>query len=117
MDTYDEMIDLCEQYIHEIKNGEWQESSFLHFIEKWDQLKELISSDGIGVRSDKEREQEVTRCQTLMVLYQSIIDEMERQLSRLGSEVKGVRQSKRIMNAYQGIGRIDQVAYYFDEKN
>ncbi|GAC41328.1 flagellar protein FliT [Paenibacillus popilliae] len=116
MDIYDEMIDICEQYLLEVKNSEWQESTFFNFSVKWDRLKELIPSNEIGARSDKEREQEVIRCQTLMNLYQSIMDQMEIQLSRLGSEMKGARQSKRIINAYQGMGRIDQIAFYFDEK-
>ncbi|NGP58752.1 flagellar protein FliT [Paenibacillus thiaminolyticus] len=114
--TYDEMIDLCQQYILEIKEREWQDSSFLHFTEKWDQLKEYISSGDTEMLTEEERNQEAIRCQTLQVLYQSIIDRIERQISQLGSQVQGVRQSKTIMNAYQGMGRIDQVAYYFDEK-
>ncbi|CAH8767401.1 hypothetical protein [Paenibacillus dendritiformis] len=114
--TYDEMIDLCQQYILEIKDHEWQDSTFLLFVEKWDQLKESISSADAGVLTKEERNQEAVRCQTLQVLYQSIIDRIERQISQLGSQVQGVRQSKTIMNAYQGMGRVDQVAYYFDEK-
>ncbi|PZM67292.1 flagellar protein FliT [Paenibacillus dendritiformis] len=116
LDIYDEMIDLCQQYILDIKEGEWQDSAFLAFVEKWDQLKESISSVDPGMLTKEERNQEAIRCQTLQVLYQSIIDRIERQISQLGSQVQGVRQSKTIMNAYQGMGRVDQVAYYFDEK-
>ncbi|BFH11229.1 flagellar protein FliT [Paenibacillus melissococcoides] len=116
LDIYDEMIDLCEHYILELKEREWQDSTFLQFVEKWDQLKESISSADAGVLTKEERNQEAVRYQTLQVLYQSIIDRIERQISQLGSQVQGVRQSKTIMNAYQGMGRVDQVAYYFDEK-
>lgn len=116
LDIYDEMIDLCQHYILELKEREWQDSAFLDFTKKWDQLKGIILSGGKGSLSEEEREREAIRCQTLMVLYQSIIDRIERHLSQLGSEVKDVRQSKTIMNAYQGMGRTDQVAYYFDEK-
>ncbi|MBG9794189.1 GMP synthase [Paenibacillus dendritiformis] len=116
LDIYDEMIDLCEQYILELKEREWQDSTFLQFVEKWDQLKESVASSDAGRLTKEERSQEAIRCQTLQVLYQSIIDRIERQISQLGSKVQGVRQSKTIMNAYQGMGRTDQIAYYFDEK-
>lgn len=116
LEIYDEMIELCRQYILEIKERGWQDSAFLDFSKKWDQLKGFILSGSKGALSEEEREQEAIRCQTLMVLYQSIIERIERHLSQLGSEVNGVRQSKTIMNAYQGVGRTDQIAYYFDEK-
>ncbi|MCE5169309.1 MEKHLA domain-containing protein [Paenibacillus profundus] len=115
--VYDEMIDLCQRYLLEMKDGtEWRDAAFQLFEKNWDELKRRLPSEETGALSREEREQEVARCHTLRVLYQSIIDRMERQFSQLTSQVQGVRQSKTIMNAYQGMGRTDQVAYYFDEK-
>ncbi|MBN3523871.1 flagellar protein FliT [Paenibacillus apiarius] len=114
---YDEMIDLCQRYLLEMKDSaEWQEAAYQLFEKNWDDLKRRLTSEETGALSGEEREQEAARCHTLRVLYQSIIDRMERQFSQLTSQVQGVRQSKTIMNAYQGMGRTDQVAYYFDEK-
>ncbi|WCF07934.1 flagellar protein FliT [Paenibacillus thiaminolyticus] len=94
----------------------WNENSFQQFEKKWSEFKRIVSFVPPETRSEQEKEQELVHCQSLFVLYQSIIDRVERQLGLLTSEVQGVRQSKTIMNAYYGVGRTDQVAYYFDEK-
>lgn len=115
--VYREMIGLCQQYLIDMKDQDsWNEISFQQFEEKWNEHKRIVSSISSETRSEEEREQELILCQSLFVLYQSIIDRLERQIGQLTSRVQGVRQSKTIMNAYYGVGRTDQVAYYFDEK-
>ncbi|WII37236.1 flagellar protein FliT [Paenibacillus thiaminolyticus] len=111
------MIDLCQQYMIEMTTQDsWNENSFQQFDEKWNELKRIVSSISSEARSEEETEEELIHCQSLFVLYQSIIDRTERQRNQLATQVQGVRQSKTIMNAYHGMGRKDQIAYYFDEK-
>ena len=115
--VYKEMNDLCQQYLLDMSDqGSWNELSFRQFEKKWDEFKQIVSSKTEETSSKEEKEQELIHCQSLFVLYQSIIDRMERQMGLLTSQVQGVRQSKTIMNAYHGMGRTDQIAYYFDEK-
>ncbi|MGG3838426.1 flagellar protein FliT [Paenibacillus thiaminolyticus] len=117
LQVYKEMIDLCQQYMIEMTTQDsWNENSFQQFEEKWNELKRIVSSISSEARSEGETEEELIHCQSLFVLYQSIIDRTERQRNQLATQVQGVRQSKTIMNAYHGMGRMDQIAYYFDEK-
>lgn len=117
INVYEEMIGLCQQYLIDMKDQDsWNEVYFQQFEKKWDDFKRLIALVPTEPRSEEEREQEFIHCQSLFVLYQSIIDKMERHVNQLASQVQGVRQSKTIMNAYYGVGRSDRVAYYFDEK-
>lgn len=117
LQVYKEMIGVCQQYLIDMNDQDsWNEISFHQFVEKWNELKRIVSSVPSETRSEEEKEQELIHCQSLFVLYQSIIDRMERQIVQLTSRVQGVRQSKTIMSAYYGVGRTDQVAYYFDEK-
>lgn len=116
LEVFERLAQLTQDYLLMLSQVEqWDEAAYEQYAREWEILQQ--AAEALPQAEDElEREQEVALCQSLIVLTQSLFHRIERLQNLLGTEVHGVRQNKTIVNAYYGLGRVDQTAVYLDEK-
>lgn len=116
IDIFEQLVNLTQDYLLNVsKADEWDETAYEQYAVKWTTLQQALEEQPYPEK-EEDRDQEAALCQSLIVLTQSLAQRIERLQASLGTEAVGVRQNKTIVNAYYGIGRADQTAYYVDEK-
>ncbi|WP_374017803.1 flagellar protein FliT [Paenibacillus thiaminolyticus] len=116
VDIFEQLVNLTQDYLLHVSNAdEWDETAYEQYAANWTMLQQALEQQP-HPQKEEDRDQEAALCHSLIVLTQSLARRIERLQASLGTEAEGIRQNKTIVNAYYGIGRADQTAYYVDEK-
>ncbi|WP_195573606.1 hypothetical protein [Paenibacillus sp. 1001270B_150601_E10] len=112
---YEVLLELTRQQLLTVEQSDqWNEEAFQQYVYQWSCIESVIGKlDDTG---DQPNQQDVECLQELMSMHRRLMDVVDSKQTTTSKEVVGVRQSQAVMNAYYGMGRSDQVAYYFDEK-
>lgn len=114
LEGYNLLIQLTQKQIQRVEQSlEWDHEHFTQFDLEWTRVQEFImkSDDDSTLPSDEE-----IAIKHLIAEHNKLINLVSQKMGNTSIEVIGVRQNQTIMNAYYGLGRSEQVSYYFDEK-
>lgn len=112
---YEVLLELTQQQLMMVEHSqEWDEEAFQQYVYQWSCIESVIGK--IDDTTEKPNKQDVESLQKLISMHHRLMEVVDSKRSTTSKEVVEVRQSQAVMNAYYGMGRSDQVAYYFDEK-
>lgn len=112
---FEVLLELTRQQLQTTEHSqEWDEEAFQNYVYQWSCIESVIGK--IDDTAEQPNKQDVESLQKLISMHHRLMEVVDSKRSTTSKEVVGVRQSQTVMNAYYGMGRSDQVAYYFDEK-
>lgn len=111
---YEQLIALTQDQLNLLNDSRWSIESFDLFQASWEEIQQELS---IPDQLKKEqREAEAALCQELQSLHRHLILILQLEQKHIGNEAAHVKQNQTVVQAYYGLGRVDQTAYYMDQK-
>jgi len=117
LSIYQQMLELVVNEIDRVKKSEdWDEASFRSYEERWghyrNQIEKLSGSEG----STPTVEEEKRVLEQIVIAHQQLITYIQQKWDQVRTQVVSVKQNQSIVNAYYHVSRVNDVSYYFDEK-
>lgn len=121
-EAYRKLLEISAEKLDIVRQGAFidQAERFTCLGDEWDSLQREIESleANINGLADSEEHSEQIRAIGQQIIHNQRLTEerLQQELGQLSGDLKSVRDHKTVLNAYYGMNRNEQIAYYFDEK-